>query len=242
MAPTRIARTKKFFDGKKALAVVGIACVVFMALGVLVRYSFLQGYDLKVTQELQERNLPALQAIMVAATWSGSPAVVPFLGALAAFGLWRAGLPRGALLVLLSLLAIPVDVALKEFWDRARPDAEIVHVAVKTAGTSFPSGHAMGGTAFYGALAALAWIHVRDRRFRIPATLAAVGLPVLIDVSRVYLGAHWTSDVIGGSAVGLLVLIPLVRWYLDGVPDEEATQDAKAEQAKAATHTPLSSE
>ena len=235
MTSRRIARTKKLFEGRKALAGIGFACVVFLTLGILVRYSFLQGYDLKVTEELQERNSSVLQALMLAATWSGSPAVVPFLGALAAFGVWRAGLPRAAALVLLSLLAIPINVVLKEFWHRARPDAEIVRVAVKTAGTSFPSGHAMGGTAFYGALAVLAWTHLRDRRLRVPATLAAIGLPVLIDVSRVYLGAHWASDVIGGSAVGLLVLIPLVRWYLRGVPDEAAKQDVAAADAKAAT-------
>lgn len=238
MAFQRLARTKKLFDGKKALAAVAFACAVFMGFGILVRYSFLQDLDLKVTQELQERNPPALQAMMLGATWCGSPAIVPFLGALVAFGVWRAGLPRAAAFVLLSLIAIPIDVALKEFWDRARPDAEMVRVAVKTAGTSFPSGHAMGGTAFYGALAALAWIHIQDRRFRIPTSLAAIGMPFLIDVSRVYLGAHWTSDVIGGSAVGLLVLIPLVRWYLQGVPDEAAHQDAAAESVKAATSLP----
>lgn len=224
MPSLRLAKTKKLFEGRRALAVAIVACIVFLLLGVLVRYSFLRTFDLDVTRELQKGNWPPLVALMVALTYTGSPAVVPVVGVLAAFGLYRAVLPRAAGLALLSLLAIPIDTVLKTFWDRARPDAEIVHVAVKTAGTSFPSGHAMGSTAFYGALAALAWIHIEDRRTRFVAVGLLCALIVGICASRVYLGAHWLSDVVGGGAVGLLVLIPLLRWYLRGIPDEVETQ------------------
>lgn len=176
--------------------------------------------------DLQKRRRKALDPIMVDLTHSGSPMVLPVVGGVVALVLWRSALPRAAGLVMLSLVAIPINIAMKNFWDRERPDAKIVNVAVGTAGTSFPSGHAMGATAFYGALAALAWIHLDRRHKRLPLTLTFTTLPVMISVSRVYLGAHWLSDVIGGSAVGTLVLIPLVRWYLVGIPAEVATQAA----------------
>lgn len=226
MSAERIARAKRIIEGRKALGVIGVASFAISALGVLVRYSFLQAFDLKVSKQLQKAKEPGIDQAMVVFTHSGSPMVIPVLGSVVAIVLWRSALPRAAGLVMLSLVAIPINIAMKNFWDRERPDAKIVNVTVGTAGTSFPSGHAMGSTAFYGALAALAWIHLDRRHKRLPLTLTFTSLPVLISISRVYLGAHWLSDVIGGSAVGTLVLIPLVRWYLAGIPAEVATQAA----------------
>lgn len=220
MPSRRVVKTKRLFEGRRALLAVAGACGVFMGLGALVRYSVLQAVDLRVTREIQERDLPALDPLMVGFTNAGDPLVVPVLGVVAAGALWRAGLPRAAKLVLASLLSVPVNVLLKTFWDRARPDAEIVHVAVQTAGTSFPSGHAMGATALYGALAVLAWVHLDPRRTRLPLTLVLVGLPFGVGISRIYLGAHWLSDVVAGGALGLLILIPLVRRYLKAIPAE----------------------
>lgn len=227
MASQRVARAKRLFEGRRALAGVGLACVVFFAIGVLVRYSVLQTVDLNVTRELQESNAPPLKGLMLLCTFVGEPLVLGALGVSFAAVLWKDALPRAAGLVLMALGSVPLNMLLKLLWDRARPDAQLVTVAVETAGTSFPSGHAMGGTAFYGALAALAWIHLDPRRTRLPLTLVLIALPVAIDVSRVYLGAHWLSDVVAGSAMGLLVLIPLIRWYLRGIPAEVAVQAAK---------------
>ncbi|RYG31134.1 phosphatase PAP2 family protein [bacterium] len=226
MPSHRVVRAKKLFEGRRALGVVAGACGIFFGLGALVRYSVLQALDLNVTKELQERNLPALQPAMVALTYAGEPVVVPVLGLVSAAAFWRVGLPRAGRLVLLSLLSVPINIVLKTFWDRARPDADIVNVAVETAGTSFPSGHAMGATAFYGALAALAWIHLDPRRTRLPLTLLLIALPVGVGISRIYLGAHWFSDVVAGSALGLFILIPLVRRYLKAIPAEVEDQAA----------------
>jgi undecaprenyl-diphosphatase len=226
MPSRRLVKTKRLFEGRHALGVVVGACGVTLALGALVRYSLLQAFDLKVTKELQEWNPPALKPVMVGLTNAGDPIVVPILGVLASCVLYRAGLPRAAKLMLGSVVSVPLNVALKTFWDRERPDKEIVHVAVETAGTSFPSGHTMGATAFYGALAALAWIHLDPRRTRLPLTLVLIALPIGTGVSRIYLGAHWLSDVVGGTALGLLILIPLVRRYLKAIPAELAEEVA----------------
>jgi undecaprenyl-diphosphatase len=224
MPSRRLVRTKKVFAGHHALMVVAGACGVFMGLGALVRYSFLQKFDLEVTEGIQEHHRPSLEPVMVGFTNAGDPIVVPVLGIVAAGLLWRAGLPRASKLVLASLASVPLNVVLKTFWDRARPDAEIVNVAVQTAGTSFPSGHAMGATAFYGALAALAWIHLDPKRYRLPIVLVLIAIPVGVGVSRIVLGAHWLSDVVAGSALGLFILIPLVRRYLKEIPAEVETQ------------------
>jgi membrane-associated phospholipid phosphatase len=226
MASRRLLRTKRLFEGRHALGVVVGACGVFLGLGALIRYSVLQALDLKATRALQRAQWGPLDSAMVGFTNAGDPLVVPVLGLLGAGVLYRAGLPRAAKLVLLSLVSVPANIGLKTVWDRARPDAEIVNVAVRTAGTSFPSGHTMGATALYGAFAALAWIHLDPRRTRLPLTFVLVGLPAAVGLSRVYLGAHWLSDVVAGSALGLLVLIPLVRRYLRAIPAEVEEQVA----------------
>lgn len=226
MPSRRLVKTKRLFEGRRALGAVVGACGVTLALGALVRYSLLQAFDLKVTKELQEWKPPSLQPVMVGLTNAGDPIVVPILGLITSGVLYRMGLPRAAKLMLGSVVSVPLNVALKTFWDRERPDKEIVNVAVETAGTSFPSGHTMGATAFYGALAALAWIHLDPRRTRLPLTLVLIAIPIGTGVSRIYLGAHWLSDVVGGTALGLLVLIPLVRRYLKAIPAEVAEEAA----------------
>jgi len=228
MASRRITKVKRLFEGRRALVAIAGACGIFVGLGVLVRYSILQKFDLEVTKDLQERAVPKLEPVMIGFTNIGDPLVVPILGVAVSALLWRLGLPRAAKMVLGSLVSVPANVVLKTFWDRTRPDAKIVTVAVETAGTSFPSGHAMGATAFYGGLAALAWIHLDPRRTRLPVCIILVSLPVGVGISRIYLGAHWLSDVVAGNALGLLILIPLVRRYLKAIPGEvEAQAQAK---------------
>lgn len=226
MPSRRVLKTKRLFEGRRALGVVVGACGVAFGLGVLIRYTAFQAFDLAVTKTLQETSSPALDTAMVAFTTVAEPVVVPALGFVVAGGLWWLGLHRAAKLVLGSTLSVPANIALKTFWDRERPDKEIVNVAVETAGTSFPSGHTMGGTALYGALAALAWIHLDPRKTRWPIVLFLMVLPVGTGVSRVYLGAHWLSDVVAGAALGLLVLVPLVGRYLRAIPAEVEEQAA----------------
>ena len=67
---------------------------------------------------------------------------------------------------------------------------------------SFPSGHAMISTAAYGALAYLAWRHLRTRPGRLTLAGGSVVLVALICFSRLYLGVHYLSDVLAGVAGG----------------------------------------
>ncbi len=214
--------------GRRVRIALGVLCVTFAVLGVLVRYSFLQVFDVRASLAIQRMSGTALDAFMVALSFIGGPFTIPVFAVVIAWWLHSRGLRRGAIFLLLSLLAIPIDVALKEIWARARPDEAAVHVVVRQVGYSFPSGHAMLGTAFFGALAALSWIHLVGHRRRKPLTYGFAALPPLIDISRVYLGAHWLSDVVAGSAVGLALLLPMAKWYSTRIKADAVRLEGKA--------------
>ena len=80
---------------------------------------------------------------------------------------------------------------------------------------SFPSGHAMGSLVAYGMLAYVLFeLGPRSLRFRLMAVAASAALIAIIGISRLYLGVHYLSDVVGGYAVGL-VWLSLCIWGVE---------------------------
>ncbi|MNI29777.1 putative undecaprenyl-diphosphatase YbjG [compost metagenome] len=89
---------------------------------------------------------------------------------------------------------------LKRVFVRMRPDLQWL---TEADGYSFPSGHAMVSTTFYGLIGYLLWIHLRGRwsgAWSIPALTLLFF--VTVGFSRIYLGVHYPSDVLAGFAVG----------------------------------------
>ncbi len=106
-------------------------------------------------------------------------------------------------------LAVPggmvVNVILKTVFHRARSGPEAWSLSFS--GYGFPSGHTMAATLLYGALAAWALTALDMRRERIAVVFGAFALVALVGVSRLALGAHYLSDVLGGAAAGLAWLL-----------------------------------
>src|SRR5690606_40735909 len=84
--------------------------------------------------------------------------------------------------------------------DRPRPDLlpqlDLVHTA------SFPSGHAMMSTLVYLTLAAIAARLTASTRLRLYVFAVAIAIALAVGLSRIFLGVHWTSDVLAGWALG----------------------------------------
>jgi membrane-associated phospholipid phosphatase len=122
---------------------------------------------------------------------------------------------RDALLLVAITLSGRLLVSLQKDWTgRIRPDPQGHLVPVES--LSFPSGHAANATLVWLCLALLL---PRTGRARLVAVWAAVWLALAIGISRVMLGVHWPSDVIGGWAFGLFWTMLLLR--LAGHPLEE---------------------
>jgi membrane-associated phospholipid phosphatase len=98
-----------------------------------------------------------------------------------------------------------LESLLKILYHRARPDLWPALVTEKT--FSFPSGHATMSTLFYGATAALVFHFSRSRALRTLAVSAAALVILLVCYSRIYLGAHWLTDVLAGILVGLFWVV-----------------------------------
>jgi undecaprenyl-diphosphatase len=81
---------------------------------------------------------------------------------------------------------------------------------------SFPSGHSLTSAVFFGALAAILTARIKSRRVRIVIWIVGVGMFLLIGLSRIYLGVHYTTDVIAGF-VAALIWILVVRFVEMGL-------------------------
>lgn len=97
-----------------------------------------------------------------------------------------------------------INQILKRIICRPRPD---VVKLIKQGGYSFPSGHAMASTAFYGYLIYLLWKSNLSKTYKYIGTLFLVLLIFTICFSRVYLGVHYTSDVVAGICLSTIHLI-----------------------------------
>ncbi|OGH99814.1 MAG: hypothetical protein A2104_06270 [Candidatus Melainabacteria bacterium GWF2_32_7] len=108
---------------------------------------------------------------------------------------------KEALLVLISTGGgFCLNIIVKEIFDRARPVVGTPIVQVE--GFSFPSGHAMIAICFYGVLIYLSFRYIKNKWLRRFSYIFFSTLILLIGLSRVYLGVHYPSDVLGGFSLG----------------------------------------
>jgi membrane-associated phospholipid phosphatase len=185
------------------LIATGCACLfVALALGVsiagpLVRFDHSTA-DVLNTYASETPNITGLFRIIGI---PGSLAALALVGVLVAVALLaqRSWLTLAAWVVGL-LGGEALNLLLKDLFARPRPSLE--HPLVVETSYSFPSGQVMMSLVVYGMLAYFAMLTLRSWGARAVAVGVAAVLVVLIGSSRVYLGAHYVSDVVGGLAVG----------------------------------------
>jgi undecaprenyl-diphosphatase len=188
-----------------ALAAAGLlALALFAGTAAAVASGRAAAFDLACATVALHAASPAASTLLrTASALAELPSVVAVVAAIALWRFRRAD-PRGALqLIAVALAEEVLNALLKHLFHRARPELGGVETF------SFPSGHAMAATATYGMVAILAARAYPALRW--PLALAAAACALLIGASRVFLGVHWASDVLGGFAAGALVLIVAAR-------------------------------
>ncbi len=189
------------------LALFGLLCYLAY------QFLYFRG-DITISLWLQGINLPFFNPIMEATSYIASliPAVVIIV--LITGGLLALGRKLEPIFIVsLTSSTALLDWLLKLLIGRPRPETELIQTLGVDNGYSFPSGHIAYAVVFYGFL-----FYLLPRLTKQPAIIwilrsVLILLILLTGASRVYLGAHWPSDVLGSLLLGGLLLAPAIVLY-----------------------------
>jgi membrane-associated phospholipid phosphatase len=198
-----------------AVALAALAVFALLAHEVLAQ-GVLAGFDNEVTSYWVANRIDWLTSLALALSMAHQTVAVLLATALVAgVFAWR-GRPYLAF----PLLAVPTGMlannAVKYLVQRPRPTLDDPLVRLNT--LSFPSGHTIAATLFYGALLLMLLPHERRWPLRVAAAFFAMAMIVLVAFARVYLGVHYLSDVLAAIVLGVAWLAlwqeGLHRWQL----------------------------
>ena len=170
-------------------------------------HSQLVSIDAKVAAWLHSHATPTLTQLMLAVSDIHSAVGIAAMSAILAFVMWRMREWWWMLSLFLVVVGgIALNLMLKHAYERARPHFDDPMISLES--FSFPSGHASGATAFWGIVAAYLVSRYYEPGKREAIVILAIAMVALVALSRMYLGAHYLSDVLAAiaSTVAWLVL------------------------------------
>jgi len=195
--------------------VLGSIFLGFLLLTIIVTIFPPSAIDQEFSEEIQEHQYPLIDWVMKAISWPGSApqSALIVLSVAIIFLIFK--LKREAGFIILTLLSGVVSRVLKILIDRPRPTDDLVRIIEKAKHQSFPSGHVLFYVIFFGFLLILMY-HLKEinRTLRIAVAAISAFLIFTIPISRIYLGAHWFTDVLGSALLGILGLYALSYYYL----------------------------
>jgi len=181
----------------------GIGLVVL--LGVLVSTGISDPADAAVIQVVRAPDLsvllaPLRQITELGSTWAVTAVAILTLLLAIAIGPWRHGLIGALTIVIASALNATIKLAV------ARERPALLEPLVSERGFSFPSGHSALGMVAYGILAVVITRSRLPRAARVTLVVLLFVLVLLIGISRVWLGAHYPTDVLAGWSAGAVIV------------------------------------
>lgn len=198
---------------RRLLLVYALAWAGFLGLLWLARQHPFFGWDPVVADAIEVTEAPILDRVMRAASAIGIVEVGVALITLTTVIALVLRLWQEAGLFLLSPLGEVLNFAAKVAAHRLRPQPEELNTPAPLANDSFPSGHTVFATYFLGLIVLILLARAPARPARHVAVGGLILLIVLVGVSRIYLGVHWPSDVLGGFWLGGLWLAALGTLY-----------------------------
>lgn len=170
------------------------------------RYSYFT-LDLSISRSLQSIHQPLFSLLMNLVSEIGDDFHLALIGGLVIMTLFFYHARRQALLAAgWTTLSALVGTGVKYLVHRPRPDTDLVQIQELVTGKSFPSLHVLVFTVFFGYLFYLAIFSFKKFWPRVVIASVSAFLILSIGVSRIFLGAHWASDVLGGYLLGALFI------------------------------------
>ena len=202
---------------KKDIAFLGClwsALVIFITLAILASTTAYFPIDLIITRFLQSLKAPWFDLLMQVVSWPGYAPQAIFIVLGIILLTWLEGLKlETAFIAGTAIGEQALNWLAKITVRRPRPSQNLIEVFTKLVNFSFPSGHVMFYTAFFGFLLYLSYRLLKPSWKRTAWMILLAGLIVLVGPSRVYLGEHWASDVLGGYILGGIWLSGMIRLY-----------------------------
>ena len=180
----------------------------------IARYTQLFPGDQLITHRLQKQQNRWFHNFMLGISEIGFPKMLtPITMGIAAI-FWALRFRLESIFILLTSTSSMLNWIVKRLIKRPRPTKELVTVVRVINEPSFPSGHVMHYTNFFGLLIYLLATNWRSGKLRNLLIAICTALIALIGPSRIYLGAHWPSDVMAGYIYGGLWFAGLMTVYL----------------------------
>jgi undecaprenyl-diphosphatase len=187
-----------------------LAAIIFTA--VAVRNQLFPG-DLFLSQTIQSLITLPLTKVMTWISWPFGDWRAVIVTAIIALAVWRLIGRFEAILISLAGIITLLNYAFKAIIGRQRPSAQIVQVLAQETNNGFPSSHAFFSSICIGMLAYLLYNRLSKKYQRVLMIMIPTLLILSVGFSRIYLGVHWTSDVIGGYLFGCFFLVILIYFY-----------------------------
>lgn len=195
---------------KVRIIILSLMLIIFFTLGFMVKNSN-EGilFDVNIMEYIHNNTNPIILSLMKFISFIGSERFLfPAVTMAIAYTLVKKRYYISKLLLLSTLGSYLLNYLLKQIFHRTRP---IEYFLVNQGGLSFPSGHSMVTMTFYSTLAFLLAKKVDNNRKKRLIHIIAFVMICLMGISRLYLGVHWPTDVIGGFLVGYIFYYLSIR-------------------------------
>ena len=191
---------------KRHLATISyLSLIGFLAIAVFVYLDGLQTFDLFIIQIVQGLESPFMTMVMNVFSVIGSYKTIMLVFLVMAGFLYVKGKHLNHIIILSVTIICTgiINQALKYAIQRERPS---FYRLAEATGYSFPSGHSMGAFAAYGMMTLILLTYIHSHRSQVLMIVASSLLILFIGISRIYLGVHFPSDVIGGYLLSLFLI------------------------------------